>query len=294
MNLNEVSVFVKVVEVGSFVGAALQLDMPKSTVSAKVSALEQRLGVTLIRRTTRRLFVTDAGQDYYQQCVQALHQIAMAEDQVGQRQSIPQGLLRITAPVELGETLLPNVIVEFQKHYPEVNLELILADRQVDLVSEGVDLAIRAGDLKDSSLIAKKLGSAYFAPFASSKYLKTYGTPKSPKDLKDHFCILFTPLGTTGWQLNSPKGSQFINLKKRMLINDLNLIKSLVVAGVGIALLPTFFCQTELEDKNLVRILSDWKSNSRPVQFVYAHQKYVPKKLSAFLSVATELIRARL
>ncbi len=173
MDLNEIIIFVKVVEAGSFAGAARRLDVPKSTVSAKVSALERRLGVTLIRRTTRKLFVTEAGQEYFQQCLRSLQQISAAEEQVAQRQSIPQGLLRITAPVELGGTLLPSVITEFQKQYADVKLEVILTDRMVDLVSEGIDLSLRAGDLKDSSLIAKKLGSVYFAPFASPKYLKS-------------------------------------------------------------------------------------------------------------------------
>jgi DNA-binding transcriptional LysR family regulator len=294
MDLNEVSVFVKVVEAGSFVSAAKQLEMPKSTVSAKVSALERRLGVTLIRRTTRRLFVTDVGQEYYNQCLQALQQIGAAEDQIGQRQSVPQGLLRITAPVELGVILLPMVLSEFQKLYPAVNVEVILTDKTVDLVSEGIDLAIRAGDLKDSTLISKKLGSVYFALFASPKYLKSAGTPKSPKELKDHCCIQFTPLGANGWQLHGPRGAQVISLNKHMLINDLNLIKTLTVAGVGIALLPTFFCYSDTEERRLVRILGDWRTSVHPVHIVYPHQKFVPMKLKAFLNLASEIIRPSL
>lgn len=294
MDLNEITIFVKVVEIGSFIGAAQQLQMPKSTVSAKISALEARLGATLIRRTTRRLFVTDAGQDYYQQCVQALAQIAAAEEQVGQKQSLPQGLLRITAPVELGVTILPYVIAEFHKQYPEVRLEIMLSDRTVDLVSEGMDLAIRAGELKDSSLLTKKLGSVYFAPFASPKYLKKAGTPKSPKDLSAHRCIQFTSFGASDWELSNAKSTQFITLNKQMLSNDLNLIKSMAVAGVGIALLPTFFCFADSEAGRLQRILPEWRTAIRPVQFVYPQQDFVPKKLAVFLSVATDLIRDRL
>ena len=294
MDLNEIAIFVKVVEAGSFAKASAQLDMPKSTVSTKVSALEKRLGVTLIRRTTRKLFVTDAGLAYHQQCLQALNQLTLADEQVTQTQSTPQGLLRITAPVELGGALLPSVIEQFQKLYPEVQLEIILSDRTVDLVADGIDLAIRAGDLKDSTLIAKKIGSVYFAPFASPKYIKANGEPKSPKELQSHQCLQFTPLGSESWKLNSSKGTQTIQLPKKLMMNDLNLVKSLAVSGMGVALMPTFYCYAETGNKKLVRILEDWKSESRPVHFVYAHQAFVPKKLSAFLQVATGIMRESL
>lgn len=294
MDLNEISVFVEVVRAGSFVGAAQRLDMPKSTVSTKISSLERRLGVTLIRRTTRRLFVTDAGQNFYQQCLQAMQKLIEAEDQVGQSQSVAKGLLRITAPVELGGILLPEVIAKFQKLYPEVHLEVLLSDHSIDLVAEGIDLAIRAGELKDSTLKSKKLGSVYFAPFASPKYLKVAGTPKSPKDLKDHCCIQFTPLGANGWNMNGPKGHQAVWPNKQMLINDLTLVKSLTLAGVGISLLPTFLCFSNTEDKELIRILGEWRTDIRPVHLVYPHQEFIPLKLKAFVDLASDSIRLSL
>lgn len=290
MDLNETAIYVKVVEAGSFAKAASQLEMPKSTVSAKVSALERRLGVTLIRRTTRRLYVTDAGQEYFAQSLHALRQIQNAEDRLNQHQSRPQGLLRITAPIEFGGVALPKVIAEFQKKYPEVQLDIVLSNETVDLISEGIDLALRAGDLKDSTLISKKLGSVYFAPFASPKYLKAHGKPVSPKDLKDLCCLHFSRMGKS-WPLNGPRGLQNFEMPKQMLINDLYLIKSLALAGTGIALLPTFFCHQEVREGKLVRILDDWKANQRAVSFVYPHQEFVPKKLTAFLEVATEIIR---
>lgn len=290
MDLNETAIYVKVVEAGSFAKAAAQLDMPKSTVSAKVSSLERRLAVTLIRRTTRRLFVTDAGREYFDQGVKALKQIQHAEEHLSQHQAKPHGLLRITAPIELGGVILPKVIAEFQKKYPDVQLDIVLSNETVDLISDGVDLALRAGDLKDSTLISKKLGTVYFAPFASPKYLKVNGKPASPRDLKDHCCLHFSRIGKT-WPLNGPRGLQHFELPKQMLINDLYLIKSLALAGAGIALLPTFFCHQEVREGKLVRILDDWKSNQRPMSFVYPQQEFVPKKLSAFLEVATEIIR---
>jgi len=294
MNLNEIAIFVKIVETGSFIGASLALGMPKSTVSSKLSSLEKRLGVTLIRRTTRKLHVTEAGKTYYDQCLKAIDQIMAAEEQVTESQAFPRGLLRITAPVELGEVILPSIICEFSRKYPKVDLELILTDKTVDLVAEGIDIGIRAGELKDSSLIAKKLGSVYFATFASPKYLKTHGAPKTPKDLENHNCILYNPQGSGEWKLLGAKEERAIGLKKHIVINDFNLIKSLSIMGVGIALLPTFLCADEVKSGKLIRILGNWKSNIRPVHFVYPAQKFVTPKLRAFIEVANDVVKNNL
>lgn len=294
MNLNEIAIFVKVVETGSFIGAAKSLDMPKSTVSARLSSLEKRLGVTLIRRTTRKLHITDAGQLYYEQCLKAMSQIMAAEEQVSQNQATPHGLLRVTAPIELGGALLPSVIEEFNKKYPDVKLEIVLTDRTVDLISEGIDIGIRTGNLKDSSLIAKKLGMIYFAPFASPKYLKRNKEIKSPKDLEGHFTIPFTRSGSDEWNLIGTKDKQTVKIDKGLVINDLNLIKSLTISGMGISLIPTFLCYNEVKSGKLIRILNNWRTDLRPVHFVYPSQKFVTPKIKAFIAVATDIMKSQL
>ncbi len=288
MDLNEIAVFIKVVEAQSFSRAARELGMPNSTVSSRVSGLEKRLGVTLIQRTTRKLNITEIGQAYFKHCLQGLKEIEQAESEILATQSEPQGLLRITAPVELGGSILPHFISDYLKKYPKVSVEVILTDRRVDLLAEGIDLAIRAGELKDSSLIAKKLGSAYFAPYASPKYLKAYGLPKLPKDLIDHECLQFTPLGLTEWKLKSLKSSATVKVKGRMILNDLNLIKLLTVNGNGIALLPSFLCLEDVRAGRLMRILPEWGSTPGPVHFVYPAQKFVMPKLSAFIALTSE------
>jgi DNA-binding transcriptional LysR family regulator len=294
MDLNEIAVFLKVVQAGSFSQAARQLGMPNSTVSAKVSALEARLGVTLIQRTTRRLSVTDAGKAFFARCAQGMEEFKVAEEEVTRIQSEPQGLLRITAPVELGAVVLPVAIAAYTKKFPKVSLELILSDQSVDLVAEGVDLAIRAGALPSSSLIAKKLGAVYFAPFASRQYLKANGTPKVPKDLKDHGLLAFAGFAQEGWKLTSGKSTVTLSAPRKIVVNDLSGLKALAVSGLGIALLPTFLCHAEIRSEKLMRILPEWKTHLRPVHFVHPSGKFKSAKVKSFVETTEELIKMAL
>jgi DNA-binding transcriptional LysR family regulator len=187
--------------------------------------------------------------------------------------------------------VLPSLVSEYTNKYPKTRVEVLLTDRKIDLLSESVDLAIRAGNLKDSSLIAKKVGAVYFAPFASPKYLKLKGTPAHPRDLKSHRCLQFTPLGIDEWKLVSSKGQFNVPVSSHVMVNDLNMLKMLAVMGDGIVLLPTYFCYPEVKIGKLVRILPEWRTNLTPVHFVYAAQRFVTPKLSAFISLATNDIK---
>jgi DNA-binding transcriptional LysR family regulator len=286
-DLNEIAVFVKVAQAGSFTLAAKQLNMPKSTVSARVSSLEKRLGTTFIQRTTRRLSLTQAGRGYFERCLQALGEIEGAENEIANSKGEPQGILKITAPATLGSCLLPSIVTAYVKAYPKVSVDLILSDRTVDLVSEGVDLAIRGGELGDSSLVRKKLGISCFAPFASASYLKKSGTPAHPKDLREHQCLQFPPLGRDQWELTREKTKVAVSLSGRIVVDDLNTIKELALSGNGIALLPTFLCDQESRNGKLVRILPEWVSLPRPVSFVYPSQRFVSNRVQAFIAMAT-------
>lgn len=291
MDFNEVAIFIEVIQAGSFSQAAKKLGMPNSTVSAKISSLERRLGITLIQRTTRKLNITPAGDAYYKRCMQGLEEIKAAEAEIANVQGEPQGLLRVTAPTELGGSVLPALISEYTKKYPKVRVEILLTDRRVDLLSENVDLAIRAGEMKDSSLMAKRIGSIYFAPFASPKYLKQKGTPSHPRELRQMDCLQFTPLGLEEWKMTGPKGSLNVPLAARVFINDMSALKRMAVMDDGIIFLPTYYCYHEVKTKQLVRILPDWRSNLTPVHFVYPAQRYVTPKLSAFISMGSEFIK---
>lgn len=288
MDLNEVRVFVKVVQAGSFKQAAKQLGMPNSTASAKVSALERRLGVTLLQRTTRKLHLTEQGERYFRRCLRGLDEILGAEAEASSAQQGVQGHLRVTAPVDLGSTCLTGLISAFRKKFPQVSVELILSDQIKDLVAEGIDVAIRAGNLSDSGLIAKKLGVALWVPFASPQYLKSAGTPRHPKELGSHACLQFTPFGDGPWELSSGRSTVKLPVTRQIGGNDVNLLKALIMEGNGIGLLPTFACHTELKQGKLVRVLPEWRAYLDPVHLVYPAQRFVAPKVRAFVDVAVE------
>lgn len=280
MDYNEISVFLRVVQTGSFSQTAIQLGMPKSTVSHKVMSLEDRLGVTLIQRTTRKLNVTSAGMAYYDRCLQGFKQIQEAEEEVAAHQDEPR-LLRITAPIELGSRLLSDLISQYTDQYSKVRVEVLLSDRLIDLLAEGVDLAIRAGELEDSSLIAKRIGAVTFAPYASPSYLEKKGNPDHPTDLAHRDCLRLTPMGAEEWFLTNEAQQLTIPVSSRIMINDLGTVKTLAARGQGVALIPTYFCQAEVDAGTLVRILPGWHSEKNPIHFVYPSQRFVTPKLSA-------------
>lgn len=294
MDLNQVSVFIKVIQEGSFSAAAKKLGMPNSTVSAKVSALESDLGVTLIQRTTRHLNVTPAGEAFFQRCLAGLTAISNAKEELAAMQKEPQGLLRVTAPVELGQEVLPELVMDYQKKFPKVQVEFYLSDRRVDLLAENIDIALRAGPMKDSTLMAKKVGDVYFTPFASAKFIKQHGQPLHPRDMSKFNCIQFTPMGFESWLLVGPSGKLSVPIKSNLIVNDLKIVRSMVLEGAGIALLPNYFCQKEVKTGQLQRLLTQWKSEPVPVHFVYPGQKYASPKVTQFIKLGTEKIASKL
>ncbi len=293
MDLNEINVFIKVAQVGSFTRAARELGIPNSTASARVSALERRLGVTLLQRTTRKLRLTEEGEAYARQAAQGLEEIARAENEVSLAQREPQGTLRVTAPAGLGNETFAHLTSAFRKKYPKVSVEILFTDRTADLVAEGIDLAIRAGDLQDSGLIARQVGTSVWAPFASLAYLKRAGTPKHPSELREHACLQFTPLGIDDWELTDGEHTVIVPLVRTLVANEIAFVKTLAVSGQGIALLPSHVCGAEIANGRLARILPAWRSRVAPVHVVYPGRKFVAPKVRAFVDMAlVELKRA--
>lgn len=292
MDLNETAVFVKVVEAGSFSAAARLLGLPTSTVSTRVARLEKRLGVTLLQRTTRRLHLTDTGELYYRHASTGLGHMLDAEAAVTESTGEPRGLLRVTAPADLGDALLAAIVHQLRRHHPKISLEMLLMNRHVDLVAEGVDVAIRTGALKDSTLIAKKVGVARWSAFASPAYLEGAAPLKSPEELRHHCCLQFTPLGKESWTLTGKTSSVTVPMAAQVLINDVRVIRSMALAGEGVALLPLYVCREDCSDGRLVRILPEWHARTDPVHLVYPRQRFMAPKLRAFVDLASRELAA--
>jgi DNA-binding transcriptional LysR family regulator len=288
MDLNELLVFAKVVQAGSFTSAARGLRMPKSTVSRKVSELEARVGAQLLQRTTRKLRLTDVGQAYYEHCARIVAEAEQAELAVTRMQSAPHGLLRVTAP--LAFNFMGPLLADFLARYPEVQLELVCTDRTVDLVEEGFDLAVRAGRLADSSsLIARKLGSLQRVVMASPRYIQERGTPKSPKELAAHDCLLFgAGSGGNVWTLNSGSRSVDVAIRARLTVNEPDMLRAVALAGFGIALLPDTHYAKDLDAGRLVRLLPDWSSAGAAVNAVYPTTRHHSPKVMAFVDFLKE------
>jgi len=283
--LSGMRAFTKVVEEGSFTAAARALGLPKSTVSRHVAALEDRLGVRLLHRTTRTLRPTEAGESYYDRARQILADVDDAEQEVTELQSNPRGRLRVTAGVSFGAAYLGDIVSTFSKKYPDVEVEINLTDRYVDLIGEGFDVAIRAGRLDDSSLIAKRLGSARQLICGSPDYLKRRGTPRVVDDLREHSCIRFgLSRHGSAWPLKS--GS--VPVSGRLTIDNGELMLACAVNGLGLAMLPVFICGREVAAGRLVPVLEDEMLQSGGVYAVYPHSRNLSAKVRAFVDHATE------
>lgn len=293
MDLNEVSYFVAVVQHGGFTHAAEALHVPKSTVSRKVSDLESRLGVTLLSRTTRKQTLTRAGEEYYQQCARLIGEMQEAEKSITLSQKNPQGLIRFTAPADSGMIFAP-LLKEFSRRYPLISLEVILADRIVDMVADRFDVAFRAGNLNDSSLRAKKLGVSEFRLYASPQYLKSRGMPKTAQDLLRHDCVVFRPENTkpSPWKLTNGKERFEINVNDRLCMNSLALIKAMAEISAGIAALPSFVALEGIQSGRLAPVLPELWFLRNPFSLVYPEQKHMPPRVRLFIDfLSSELAK---
>lgn len=291
MDFNETAVFVKVVQTGSFSAAARQLGLPTSTVSTRISRLEKRLGVTLLQRTTRRLSLTEAGSVFYEHSAVGMEHMLDAENAVTEQTSEAKGFLRVSAPPDFGDALLASIIRNVRKQHPMINVELSLDDHYVNLIEEAMDVAIRIGDLQDSSMIAKRVGDTCWAPFASPEYLQNASLLSKPQHLNNHVCLQFTSLGKDEWVLLHKSDSIKIPMERKIVVNDLDVIRSMAIAGDGVALLPTYACLDDFRAGKLVRVLPKWYARADPVHLVFPQQKFIPSKLRIFIDIATLELR---
>jgi DNA-binding transcriptional LysR family regulator len=278
------AVFARVVESASFAAAARHFDMSPAMVSKHVRTIEERLGVRLLNRTTRRVSATEVGQDYYERCLRILSELEDADRAAGDLQAAPRGLLRVTTSVSFGARQLAPMIADYLDAYPDVSIDLSLHDNYVDLLEERIDLAIRLGQLSDSSLIARKLCAVEMVLCASPGYLKANGTPQKPRDLTKHRCLIYTHAASRAWSFVDRAGKEeVVRVSGRLSANSGDALLALAVKDAGITLAPDYLVGDDLTAGGLIRLLPDYTTQDTPVYAVYPHSRYLSAKTRTFI-----------
>ncbi len=283
-DLNDIAVFVKVAQFGSFSRAALSLGMPISTVSRKMAALEEQLGVTLIQRTTRKLTLTSQGRDYFNQCSEPLSVLMDAERVLTQTQKQPEGSLRISVPVILSQEPFLDFVSGFMRDYPRIKIDLFITNLYLDLVAENIDIGIRFGALKDSSLIAKKLGIEIRYLVAAPAYLQGRDIPSEPEDLKLHNCLLHNGKNNEAeWEMVNGHQRAVVHVSGQISSRDFQSVSAFVYRGHGIGFLPATYCDEKIAEGALVRLLPEWSSQPMGVHAIYPSRNFLPARVQVFL-----------
>ena len=292
LDLNDILVFARVVEAGSFTAAARLLDMPKTTVSRRIAALEREVGIRLLQRTTRSLSVTDAGRLYYDRSSQALRTIQDANLRLAEARAEPSGTIRISAPVGFG-SFLSGTVSSFLAMYPKTMVELRLTDDRLNLVEDGIDLAFRTGVLPDSTLIARKLGSTHRILCASPDYLAGRGVPEAPADLAFHHCVIAGKSAASAhWLLEGPHGQETVMVSGRFAANEMQAVIAAAIAGYGIAQLPDRMAEASIADGRLRRVLDDYTTPAGGLYAVYPSSRHLSPAVKAFIELAAERLSA--
>ena len=287
---SDVTVFVRVVELGSFTKAADALAISKAAVSKYVSRLEQRLGARLLHRTTRRLGLTEAGDALYARSRAALAELVEAENDVAQLTGKPRGLLRVTAPSYFGVTMLASRLKEFRARYPDVTVDLDLSERIVDIVKERFDVAVRISAMPDSSLVATRLMPCPTALVGSPAYFRRHGLPATPADLSAHEGIGYSIMkAPSEWRFRAAKGRSItVSVQSTIRCNNDFAIKQFALDGLGIANFPSFFVEAELASGKLVQVLADYPGPELSLNAVYETRRHLLPKVAAFLGFLKE------
>jgi len=279
LDLNLVSTFARVVEAGSFTAVATALGTPKSSVSRAVLRLEEALGVRLLQRTTRKLTLTPAGERYLTEVRGPIARVAEASDEVSELGREPGGLVRVsTAPLE--DRAVADLFAAFVRAYPKIRVEIVVTSRRVNLIEENIDLALRAGALDDSTLVARKVGVAELRLYAAPSYIERRGHPRTFAALATHECVLHkTATGLHPWRLAGPRGVERVEVTGPIVADDLGSVRQLTLAGVGIALMPDMVVRADVERGALVRVLPAYALRGAPVHLVSVPLRHVPVRV---------------
>ncbi len=295
-DLSAMAVFARVVEMESFSGAARALGLSKSAVSKRVGRLEDRMGLRLLNRTTRRLSLTEAGAAFYEGCRRVVAEAEAAERAVTRLASAPRGRLKVNAPMSFGVRHLAPALPDFMARYPELNVDLTLNDRVVDLVEEGFDVAVRIARLADTSLIARRLAPNRLVLCAAPSYLESHGAPRAVEDLKGHECLLYSyQISGDTWILRGPGGAnglggeQRVRVAGRLRANNGDALLAAALGGLGIAFMPSFICAEDLRAGRLARLLPGWRDAADSmIAAVYPASRNLSPKVRVFVDFLAE------
>jgi len=292
----ELQAFVAVVETGSFTAAAERLDTAKSAISRRVSALEERLAVQLLRRTTRKLNLTDTGQSFYEHSARILADLDEAESAVLQQHGELRGTLRVALPLSFALRHMSEPVAEFSRRHPRVNFEFDLNDRRVDLLQEGMDLAMRIGRLSDSTLIARRLFDVRTIVCASPDYLEQHGVPESPLDLVSHACLVYSNVpDPTRWSYRDGTSTlQSVAVNVAMMASSGDFLREVAVKGQGIVLQPAFIAGEKIRCGELVPILENYEWPIAPAYAVYPPTRHLSYRVRAFIDFLADYFSGEL
>jgi len=283
--MTSMAAFVKVVESGGFSAAARTLGMSPSMVTAHVQSLEERLGVRLLNRSTRRVSLTEVGHAYYERCLQVLADVEDA-DQIAQAlQSTPRGTLRLNTSIAIPPLLAP-VIAEFVALYPDVSINLTMTDRMIDLVEEGFDLAVRNMSVPDSSLVVRRVATYRFVVAGAPSYLAARGTPKQPADLAHHNCLVYSHSAWGNeWRFAAPNGEQSVTVRGNLQANSDNALRLAAVHGQGLALAPSFLLIDEIKAGRLIPVLTEFLQTENAINAIYPHRHHLSAKVRSLIDL---------
>ncbi|NOX43666.1 MAG: LysR family transcriptional regulator [Gammaproteobacteria bacterium] len=290
LKTEEIQAFVHIVKAATMTAAAVRLGVAKSAVSRRLSELEEQLGVELFHRTTRKLVLTESGQGFYTRCIQILTDLEEAEHAVSQSHHELSGQLRVAAPLSFGVMHLGPAIIEFQKQHPKLSFDIDFNDRQIDLIQEGFDVGIRIADLKDSSLIARKLAKMSTVVCASPGYIKQHGAPITPEELVNHPCITYSYLDNPNhWSfINNQGAEKIIKVPKLMQANNGSFLSDASIAGLGILRQPTFIAYESITKGLLIPILQNFSIAEINAYAIYPPTRHLSQRVRRFIDFLVE------
>lgn len=282
--LSAMRAFVRVVQTGSFSATGREMNSSQTTISKKVAALEKLIGVKLLTRSSRDHTLTPSGALYYQTCVDILNELDEAEAKARSEVALPQGVIRIAAPIAFGRLVIAPLIAEFFSLYPEIKVDLSLSDKHIDMISEGIDVAIRARKLEDSSLVARHLFDNHMLLLASPDYLAKHGEPQHPDELKQHNCLVYSQLQSINvWHFNRQDNQYSVPVNGNFKSDNGDVLLEVALTGMGLVQMPIWMVKEHLDSGRLQQVLSDFAGQNLPFNAIYPQNRYVPLKVRCFV-----------